>query len=399
MDLENRINKLLKYKNDKHPITSLYLKLAPSDRVNYKYKTELKDLIKNLRHDLNERTFTEAAIESIERDIKKITNLIDDNNMLSECRGICVLSSSKNKLWEVFKLPLVYRNQLVIDRSPLLGQLIKINDDYRNIVTILIDRKKARIFRQDPDGAHEILDFFYPEVSRTKKFKSTEGKFKQKLSPTSGTGNLVQGYGEHGFHRTIENEIHQHYKYIADKVFAYFNENKFNLLVLGGTDKNIPEFSHHLHSYLRERLAGTITADVNKIKPYQVTEATLDALEISKAEKEKKLLSEFEDKLGSRYAVNGINPTLKALARGQVKILLVSEGFSVPGFICPDTGVLALEKKKGLCPEGVEPVAVVDVVDDAMEEAFRQKAEIEILFKKKVSKKIDGIGAILRFKR
>jgi len=399
MNLEGRIDKLLEYHNDEYPITSLYLKLAPSNRVNFKYKTTLKNLIKKQRVNLNKRNIGESAIESVELDFKKIINLVDDTDQLTECRGICIFSATRSNIWEVFKLPLIYRNQLVIDRSPLLGQLIKINNDYSNIATVIIDRKKARIFRQDPDGSHEILDFFYPGASRTTKFKSTEGKFKQKLSTEIGTGNLVQGYGEHGFHRTIENEIHQHYKYIADKVFAYFNENKFNLLVLGGTDKNISEFSHHLHSYLLERLAGTITADVNKIKPYQVTEATLDALEISKAEKEKKLLSEFEDKLGSRYAVNGINSTLKALSRGQVKILLVSEGLSIPGFICPDTGVLAVEKKKGLCPEGVEPVAVVDVVDDAMEAAFRQKAEIEILFRKKVSKKIDGIGAILRFKR
>jgi hypothetical protein len=32
-------------------------------------------------------------------------------------------------------------------------------------------------------------------------------------------------------------------------------------------------------------------------------------------------------------------------------------------------------EKQDLCPEGIEPVAVVDVVDDAMEEAFRQNAK------------------------
>ena len=398
MDLENRIDKLLEYKNDKYPITSLYLKLGPRDRENFKYKTTLKNLIKKQKVNLNKGNIGESALESVESDFNKIVNHIDNTDQLTGCRGVCVLSSSKSNYWEVFKLPLVYRNQLVIDRSPLLGQLIKINDDYRNIVTIILDRKKARIFRLELDGAHEILDFFYPEASRTKKFKSTEGKFKQKLSPRSGTGNLVQGYGEHGFHRTIENEIHQHYKYIADKVFAYFNENKFNLLVLGGTDKNISEFSAHLHSYLRDRLAGTITVDVNKIKPYQLSEVTLDALEISKSDKEKKLLDEFENKLGSRYAVNGVKPTLKALMKGQARVLLVADGFSSPGFICPESGVLLTEKKKGLCPEGTLPIEVVDVVDDAMEEASRQNAEIEILFNKATAKKIDGMGAILRFK-
>jgi peptide chain release factor subunit 1 len=398
MDLKDRIDKLLEYKNDEYPITSLYLKLGPRDRENFKYKTTLKNLIKKQKVNLNKRNIGESALESMESDFNKIVNHVDNTDQLTGCRGVCILSSSKSNYWEVFKLPLVYRNQLVIDRSPLLGQLIKINDDYRNIVTIMLDRKKARIFRLELDGAHEILDFFYPEASRTKKFKSTDGKFKQKLSPRSGTGNLVQGYGEHGFHRTIENEIHQHYKYIADKVFAYFNENKFNLLVLGGTDKNISEFSHHLHSYLRDRLAGTITADVNKIKPYQLSEVTLDALEISKSDKEKKLLVEFEDKLGSRLAVNGVKPTLKALMKGQVRVLFVADGFSSPGFICPESGVLLTEKKKGLCPEGTLPVEVVDVVDDAMEEASRQNAEIEILFNKATAKKIDGMGAILRFK-
>jgi len=398
MDLKDRIDKLLELKNDDYPITSLYLKLGPRDRGNFKYKTTLKNLIKKQRVNLNKRNMGETALESIESDFKKIVNHIDNEDKLTECRGVCIFSDSKSNFWEVFKLPLVYRNQIVIDRSPLLGQLIKINDDYRNIVTIILDRKKARIFRLELDGAHEILDFFYPEASRTKKFKSTEGKFKQKLSPGTGTGNLSQGYGEHGFNRTIENEIHQHYKYIADKVFAYFNENKFNLLVLGGTDKNISEFSPHLHSYLRDRLAGTITADVNKIKPHQLSEVTLDALEISKSDKEKKLLDEFEEKLGSRYAVNGVKPTLKVLMNGQARILLVADGFSSPGYICPESGVLLMEEKKGICPEGILPVPVVDVVDDAMEEAFRQNAEIEILFNEEDSKKIDGMGAILRFK-
>ena len=394
MNLNNQIKKLLSYSSDEHPVISLYLKLGPNDRVNFKYKANLKNLIKGLRQALKEKKLSEAAVESFEKDITKLAKLIDDENKLSECRGICVFSNAKSRLWKVYKLPVVYRNQLVIDRSPLLGQLIKINDDYNNIVTVLIDRKKARIFRLEPDGCNEILDYFYPEASRTKKFKSTEGKFNQRLTPASGTGSLVQGYGEHSFHRTIDNEIHQHYKYIADKVFYAFNENKFDFLVLGGTEKNISEFSHHLHSYLQQRLVGTIRADVNKSKPSQVTEMTIETLKTFNAKKDKNILKEFEEKLRTRHAVNGLTPTLKALGRGQVKTLLVDESFSSPGFICPQTGVLALKKKKGVCPEGVEPIAVVDVVDDAIEEATRQKSEIEILR----SKKIDGIGAILRFK-
>lgn len=398
MKLEESIIKLLNYKNDQYPITSLYLKLGPPERENLQYKTNLKNLIKKQKDNIGTAHIGEDALESVHSDFNKIINHIDTTDKLTDCRGVCIFSSSASNLWEVFKLPFVYRNQLVLDRSPLLGQLIKINDDYCNIVTILVDRKKARIFRLDPDGAHEILDFFYPGAARTKKFKSSGGKFKQKSSPATGTANLVQGYGEHSFQRKIKNEIHQHYKYVADELFAHYSDNKFNWLILGGTDKNISDFSNHLHTYLRDRLAGTITANIDNVKPYKITEATFDALEISRARKENKLLDEFEEKLGWRLAVNGVKPTLKALMNGQVRVLLTVDGFSSPGYICPKSGVLLTEKKKGTCPEEADPVAVVDVVDDAIEEAFRQRAEIEILFNEETSKKIDGMGAILRFK-
>ena len=315
MSLKKQINKLLDYRSDEHPIISLYLRLEPNDRVNFKYKANLKNLIKDLRKNLKEKTFTEIAVESVERDINNITKFIDDYSQLSECRGICIFSSTRNKLWKVFKLPTVFSNQISVDYSPLLGQLIKINDEYKNIVTVLIDRKKARIFRLEPEGCHEILDFFYPEASRTKKFKSTEGKFNQRLSPATGTGSLVQGYGEHSFQRTIDNEIHQHYKYVADKVFHYFKENRFDYMLIGGTEKNISEFCHHLHSYLQQILIGTIKVDVNKSKTSQLVEMIIEKFRIFYTNKGKTILKEFEEKQATRHAVNGFRPTMKALSR------------------------------------------------------------------------------------
>ena len=92
MSLKNQIEKLLNYRNDEYPITSVYLKLGPSDRVNFKYKGKLKNLIKVLIQDREEKKLSESAVESVERDIKKITNLIDDDNQLSECRGICIFT-------------------------------------------------------------------------------------------------------------------------------------------------------------------------------------------------------------------------------------------------------------------------------------------------------------------
>jgi peptide chain release factor subunit 1 len=83
---------------------------------------------------------------------------------------------------------------------------------------------------------------------------------------------------------------------------------------------------------------------------------------------------------------------------GQVRILLVSEGFRHSGYRCPDSGILVLEGRDDICPEGKTPLPVADVVDDAIEEALGQSAEVAVIHDNEAKKKIDGIAAILRFK-
>jgi peptide chain release factor subunit 1 len=399
MSLTDKIDKLLGFKSDKYPITSLYLKLGPSERENFKYKIALKNLIKERRDKLNERNFTGEALKSIESDMKKIADYVENPDNITGCRGIAIFSSFGEGVWEVFRLPLVYRNRLVVDWSPLVRQLVTINDEFGHMSCVIIDRKKARIFRISLDKADEIFDYFYPGATRTTRFQTPEGKFRQRVSPTVGGGEVPHGYGEYTFQRRIENEMHQHFKYVSEKLFDYYKENKFDWLIIGGAEQVISDFSHHLHTYLKEKLLGTFAIDdISSIKPDEIVEKALDLLEARERSNEKRLIKEFEQKLVSELAVNGLEATLKALMMGQVRILLVSEGFTHSGFICPESRVLVLEKSDNLCPEGKTPIPVIDIVDEAIEEALGQGAEVEVVFDEEAKKKVYGIGAILRFK-
>jgi peptide chain release factor subunit 1 len=398
MSFEDKINKLLEFKSDKYLITSLYLKLGPKERGNFRYRIALKNLIKEQREKVNERDFTSDALKSIESDMKKITAYFDNPDNLTGFRGISVFSSSSEGVWELFKLPLVYRNRLVIDRSPLVRQLVTINDEFRDIVVVGIDRKKARLFRITLNVAEEILDFFYPEATRNTKFQAQEGKFRQRVSLGGVGGEVAQGLGEYGFQRMIENEMHQHFKHVSERLFEYYKQNKFDWLIIGGIEQVIMDFSNHLHTYLKEKFLGTISIETNLIKPDELPEKALDLLELTEGRNEKKLIKEFEQRLVSGYAVNGLEATLKALAMGQVRVLVVTEGFIHSGFICPESRVLVLEKRDDLCPEGKMPIPVVDIVDEAIEEALGQGAEVEVILDEEAKKGIYGIGAILRFK-
>jgi peptide chain release factor subunit 1 len=397
MGFEDSINKLSGYANDTYPVTSLYLKLGPRDRGNFRYTIKLKNLEKNLRDKIGTSGLSKAALESVESDLARIRSLVDSGSDLSECRGIAIFSCSKDGLWEVLKLPSVYRNQLEIDRSPVIGQLIKVHDEYSRIVTVLVDRKKARIFSIDIDGPKEILDYFDPAAERSTKFHNPQGKYTKKTAPASDARNLSQGFGEFNFNRTIENEIHKHFKYVAQMLNEYCRNEKVNWLVLGGTEENVTEFTHHLTTDLRDKLAGTVNIDRERVKPNLVMDESLDVLEAVRAERQKKLIDEFAGKLPVGYAVDGLKATLDALRNAQARVLLVEEGFSQPGYVCPESEMYLMDSSEK-CPGGEEPAPVNDLIDCAIDEAFNQGAEVEIIPDEPYKKHIHGMGAIIRFK-
>src|SRR4030067_1141473 len=331
MNFRNNIDKVLGFKSDKYLITSLYLKLSPRERENFKYRITLKNLIKEQRDSLNKRGFTKEALESIDSDLKKIADYIWNPAQVTGCRGLVIFSSAREGVWEVFKLPLVYRSRLVVDRSPLIRQLVTMN-------------------------------------------------------------------GEYGFQRMIENEMHQHFKHVSQRLFDYYKENKFDWLIIGGIEQVIADFSNHLHTYLKGKSLGTMAMGINLIKHDELVEKSLDLLEATERKNEKSLAKEFEQKLVLGLAVNGLEATLKALMMGEVRILLLLEGFSHSGFKCPESGVLVLESKDILCPEGKTPIPVVDIVYDVIEEALAQKVEVEMILDEGGKKKIDGNGALVRYK-
>src|SRR5207245_7032128 len=77
----------------------------------------------------------------------------------------------------------------------------------------------------------------------------------------------------------------------------------------------------------------------------------------------------MKEGLGSGWAVNGVEAALKALAKGQVRTLLA---------------------------DGQNDDARID---DAIEEALRQRAQVDVLYDDTARRAVDGLAALLRFRR
>ena len=91
-----------------------------------------------------------------------------------------------------------------------------------------------------------------------------------------------------------------------------------------------------------------------------------------------------------------MTPALNALARGQVRSLLVNSDASEPGFRCGDSGRLARTERE--CRGEGDPVPVLDIIDGAIEEALRQGVDVNVVYEPEAREAINSLGALLRFR-
>jgi peptide subunit release factor 1 (eRF1) len=80
-----------------------------------------------------------------------------------------------------------------------------------------------------------------------------------------------------------------------------------------------------------------------------------------------------------------------------VRSLLVHADAAVPGFRCAQSGRLALTERE--CRGEGEPIPVLDVVDDAIEEALRQGVDVNVVYDPDACRRIQGLAGLLRFRR
>lgn len=393
---QNRIKELSEMQLADDYVISLYLKLDAAARENFKYRITLKNLVNKTRESLESENFTKDQLRKIEKDLQTIEDLLNDKEQTESCNGIAFFLSSSSGIWEFFRLPFVYRNRLIVGRHPLVGELMKINEESEPVPFIVIDRVKARLFNVTFDDAKEVEGYIYPSASRTQKFRSDEGSFRQKVA--GGSGAISAGFGEHKFNRTIENDYHQHLKFVSDRLFEYYKSQKFSNFIIGGSEQTVKDFIPHLHSYLKDKVLGTAVVDAGEVKSDRLINITLNLLEEKKVENQKRVISEFSENSSDGLSVSGIEPVLNALMNGQIKTLLIEEGFSRDGYMCPDTGLITLKKDSNMCPEGKNPVYISDILDLVTEETLKQNSEVVVVEKDLAQDTFTGAGAILRFK-
>jgi peptide subunit release factor 1 (eRF1) len=379
-EIAEQLARLTDVRPGSHRVVSCYLKLEPRDRSRGKYLIKFKNRVKEALKGLPRLGLDRSAQEAAARDLERIQEHLRMVENLPSTQGIALFACEGIGLFEALPLPVVYRSRLAVDRTPLVRELASVEDEFGRLLTVAFDRTSARFFEVTAYRATELKDL-RADSTRGKRFRPDHD------SP---------GWGEHTFNNRIRQEKQRHLETIARELFAIDRRHPAHGIVLAGTGTDAGAIEPFLHNYLVERVIGTAKINPKDASPALVHSATLAVREAYERASERSLVHEMLEGLGSGWAVNGMTPALRALARGQVRSLLVHADASQPGFRCGGAGRLALTERD--CRGEGEPVAVLDVVDDAIEEALRQGVDVNVVYEPEARDAIDGLGALLRFR-
>lgn len=371
---------LLTMKPGEHPVVTCYLKIEPRDRVRKKYLTKVRNRVKELESGLPSLDWDKAQQDAIRSDLARIVEFLGDVDKLPTSPGVAIFASKGQKLFEVRPLPKVYRSRLSADRTPLVRELAATEEEFGKLFTVVLDGSTALVWEVNAWEANVV-----------RKVAATAA-----LARPHGGGPREEWASEHSYQNRIQNAKRQHLEAVARALFEIDRQAPGHQIVLVGAGNDASALEPYLHTYVADRLIGVGRLALKDATAAAVHQLTMDIREAHERASEHRHIEELEEGLGTGWAVRGINDTLKALGQGQVRLLLVDHAAAKPGFRSLATGRIALGAAE-LKDDG-EVITTLDAIDDAIEEALRQRVALDVVHDDTAAKAVKGMAALLRFK-
>jgi peptide subunit release factor 1 (eRF1) len=342
---DGRLRRLAEMRPERGLVLSVFFNLDPSEFATPAARaTEVNSVVTAAAHKVEELGHDERL--ALRADVERVREVLQGSDVATAgTHGLAVFACGPADLLEVVRLPHPIESRAVVDDHPIVEPLVRFGSSERWCV-LLVNRRTARIFTGTADGLEEV-DRIEDDVHR----QHDQG-----------------GWSQARFQRGIEKEKLDHVAHALDALFTRFKRQPFEHLVVGAPEELVAEVEERLHPYLRERLAGRLTVDVENSSATSVRAAAAEVVDRHVAAVEREALDRMHQGIGrGDRGVSGPKAVMEALAQARVEILLPAEDFDAPE------------------------------LDEALELAIKQSAQVIVVRHHDDLVMHGGIGAVLRF--
>jgi peptide chain release factor subunit 1 len=365
-----RLRELAAVHPDEGRVLSVFLNLDPSEFATPSARSSaVTSVMTAAAHKVESKEgLTHAEREALREDVERVRDVLLSDLAANGTRAVAVYACGPADLLEVVRLRRPVTNKVVLDRTAFMEPLVLQGTDEQWLV-ILTNRRATRLFVGPGDALVET-DRFVDDVHS----QHDQG-----------------GWSQANYQRSVEKEVHDHLTNAAELAFSVFKQRGLDRVLVGAPDELMTEFKAKLHSYLRERIAGKLSVDVENASLDDVCAAARPLIEEHVRKNEREALDRLAQGVGTGgRGAAGIAEVLDALNQARVETLLISENFKASGRVDFQAGLL-------LPQEADQGEPVEDIVEPAIEKAIEQSATAMVVRHHDDLVPLGGIGAVLRF--
>jgi peptide subunit release factor 1 (eRF1) len=333
------IDRLVRVKPDGLPVLSMYVNVGGVDRRGL--DSQVMSLLDRIRPLTHNGSLNRESRLSVREDIEHIERAARGERWPQGSVGI--FSSSGRGMFEEVPLPRPVHDRVVVDATPWVRPMLAVLDEYHRTCVVMISR-----------GSTRVWELYQNEMREATAFRD----------PTLRKPNYAHGRTESRIHNRAEELAKRHYRRTVDVLDQAFRAGRFDLLVIGGQDHEVPVFLEFLPRDLTARTAGTFAIDAAGATLGDIKSGAESVLKRYEREEEARLVSATLERhaMGGLAAV-GLSDCLWAGSVSAVQYLLVREGLVAPGVVCAESGWLAESGEVcALCTGPSRPVR--DVADE-----------------------------------
>jgi peptide chain release factor subunit 1 len=374
-------NDLLRRLADLRPdgarVLSLFLNLDPSQFGTARARaTEINSLLDQAERCVRDgEDLTHDQEQALRKDVERARDFFTGADF-EGAHGFALFLCGPADLLESVKLPRPIDTRACVDDSPLVEPLAELGMRGTWCV-LLVNRQVARMLRGSPERLDEL-----PPVRDEVHRQHDQG-----------------GWSQARYQRSVDKEVQDHLKRTADVVFRRFQRSPFQRVLLGGPEEILSDVEQRLHPYVRDRIAGRVKVDVENTNAETVRKAAAPVMDEVDRAREREALDRLEEAVGAGgRGAAGLDETIEALNERRVDTLLLVEGFDASGVFCPRCGWVGVQELTTCPADGGELERRDDVVENAIELAILQSADV--LVARHHGDELErrgGVGAILRF--
>jgi peptide subunit release factor 1 (eRF1) len=330
-----------------HPVVSIYLGLGPDLDELRSIAPRLKSLVHPLREAAGE--WGGEAGRGLRHDLERVVALAD--RVAADLgRGAALFVCSAAGMEEHISLPAPVRDRAIVDANPYLGPLEAMLAHFRRYCAVVVDRRRASIYRFYMGGL-EAWEEMAEEAVRKRNFAG------------------FAGYAEHRARGRAGEVARRHFRRVAARLAELARAGEFDLLAVGGNQGNVAGLVAELPPDLAALLAGTFVIDTRAATAADIRDRCEALAQDHEAGLDEQLVADLMDAAGGRgRGALGLDRVLEAANQHAIELLLLDAGDVVPGVACPSCGWLA--RSGAVCPGcGTSTRRVADLYDAAAEAA------------------------------